>query len=158
MPVENLICLIVWCAVFVLALIIELLTEQLVSVWFVVAAIPAIILSAISAVPFWVSIIVFFAVSAISLWISLSFFADKLRKPAIALNVDKLIGEKFTLLKSISSDSAGEIKINDIYWRCESEESLAKDTLVQVVEVRGNHLIVRQAPEESFDRKEEIQK
>lgn len=142
MPTENMICLIVWCTVFVIALLTEIFTEQLVSIWFSIGAIPAIICSAFPSCPYWVTIIVFFAVSGISLWISLKFFSKKLRLRSTPLNLDLLIGRQFHLLTNITEENMGEVEINGVRWRCTAQKPIEKDTIITVIEVCGNHLLV----------------
>ena len=64
---QNTIMLIVWLSVFVLALIVEISTDMLVSVWFCIGALVALGVTYIPGTPLWVEILVFFAVTIISL-------------------------------------------------------------------------------------------
>lgn len=63
---ELTIMLIVWAVIFTLALMAELLTEALVSVWFCVGAIVAFAITFIPGMPYWGEIIVFVGVSLIT--------------------------------------------------------------------------------------------
>ena len=55
----------VWLAVFVIAIIVEALTEELVSIWFGAGALITIPIS--YAAPFWVEIVVFAVISVVAL-------------------------------------------------------------------------------------------
>ena len=50
----------VWLGIFVLSLIVEALSADLITIWFAAGSVLAIILSVIPGVPFYVEIIVFF--------------------------------------------------------------------------------------------------
>ena len=144
---EQYIMLFIWLAVFVIAIIVEASTTELVSIWFALGAIPAIILACFPAqIPFYASIIVFFGVSIIC-FIALRPLAHRylLRKLSKS-NVDEIIGKKGKIVKDITELDNGEVKINDVLWTAiSSDESvgITKDSIVEVVSIKGNKLIVK---------------
>lgn len=150
------ICLIVWGVVFIVTLAIEFVTEELISVWFSVGAVPSAILSAFKQIPYWVSIIVFFVVSTISLVIFLRFFRSKILKQGeIKTNSDSLVGQVKTLLPAINDSSIGQIKINDVLYNCRSEDLVEAGQKVKIIGIEGNHLLVK-APETDANNESEV--
>lgn len=154
---ESTICLIVWGVIFVIALAIEFATEELISVWFAVGAIPAAILSAFKEIPYWVSIIVFFVVSSVSLIVFIRFFRSKIiKQEVIKTNSDSFIGQVKTLLPAVNDSSVGQIKINDVFYNCLSQDVVEAGQNVQIIGVEGNHLLVK-IPEVQEKKESEAQ-
>lgn len=146
---EQYIMLFIWLAVFVVAIIVEACTTELVSIWFAIGAILAIILACFPAqIPFYASIIVFFGVSIIC-FIGLRPLAHRylLRKISKS-NVDEIVGRKGKITKGITELDNGEVKINDVLWTAVSSDGsieIPKDSVVEVVSIKGNKLIVKKA-------------
>ena len=70
---------IVWLAAVVIAVIVEAVTNDLVSVWFAAGALIALVVSFIPNVPWWVEVIIFVVISA-SAFILLRPFLKKFMK------------------------------------------------------------------------------
>jgi len=135
-----------WAAIFIGALIIEFMTQQLVSIWFVPGALVSFIL-ALCKVNIWIQIAVFTIITLICLF-GLRGVAKKLLNKAPAdpdTNTDLIVGHKVKLLKSVTNESNGEIKVNDIIWTAASEDgqTIEKDSFVIVTAIKGNKLIVK---------------
>lgn len=113
---ELTIMLIVWAVIFTLALMAELLTEALVSVWFCVGAIVAFAITFIPGMPYWGEIIVFVGVSLITFLVIRPILQKRLVHLHSKTNVDTMIGKKGIVVKRITSLEKGEVKINDIIW------------------------------------------
>ncbi len=135
----------VWLAVAVVSALLEFATMQMVSIWFTIASIVAIIL-ALCGVVWWVQVLVFCAL-ALVLLLSLRKFSIKylLKNDKTTTNVDSLIGTEHKLRQSITLDSAGELKINGVVWTAVGKDestSIEAGQQVRVVKVDGNKLIV----------------
>jgi membrane protein implicated in regulation of membrane protease activity len=136
----------IWLGIFVIALIVEICTTDIVSVWFCGASLISLILAAIPGVPFWVEIIVFVVLS-ITLLIALRPLVKKyFSKNNFKTNVDEMIGRKALVIKSISEMERGEVKINGVIWTAEAvnpSEKIEKDDIVKILSIDGNKLIVK---------------
>ncbi len=144
---QNTIMLIVWLSVFVLALIVEISTDMLVSVWFCIGALVALGVTYIPGTPLWVEILVFFAVTIISL-IALRPIAKKLLfRNKSQTNIDEIIGKKGKVIKKITELDNGEVKINGVIWtamKMADADEILEETVVEVVAVNGNKLVVKE--------------
>ena len=148
----------VWLAVIAISLIIEIVTLDLVSVWFACGAIIPFILSAIGGIYIELQIAVFIIVTAL-LFIFVRKYAQKLlfRNMNTKTNVDSLIGKHFRLLEETDFEHMGSVKVNDVTWTATSEsgEKIEKGSLVEVVKIEGNKLIVKKVDGVTIETKNE---
>lgn len=143
---EQYIMLFIWLAVFVASIIVEALTTELVSIWFTVGSLVAIVLACFPVqIPFWVSIVVFFVISGLCFAVIRPLAARYLKRGIIKSNVDEMVGKKGLVIKDIKELTSGEVKINDVIWTGVSynDESIEKDSVVEVISIKGNKLIVK---------------
>lgn len=145
MSIENYM-IYIWLGVFILSIIVEAISYDLISIWFTFGSIFAIIISAIPGIPYYVDIIVFLGVSILSIFF-LRPFANKLLKRKISQsNIDEIVSKKGKVIKQITSLEPGEIKINDIIWTalpCSEDLKIKVGSVVKVVSVQGNKLYVK---------------
>lgn len=147
MPDTYIIMVIIWAVVFVAALIAEIFSEALVSVWFCVGAVVALGVSLIPGMPFWGSIIVFVGVSALSFLIIRPLVKDKLFRLHAKTNVDSMIGRKGLVTKKITTFEKGEVKVDGVLWSAikkESEGDIEVGKIVEVISIQGNKLFVKE--------------
>ena len=138
----------VWLAVIAISLIIEIVTLDLVSVWFAFGALIPFILSAIGGIAVEIQIAVFVVVTAL-LIIFLRKYAQKLlfKNMNTKTNVDSLVGKTYRLLEDTDFEHIGSVKVNDVVWTAVSEDGslLKKGSLVEIVNVDGNKLVVKKS-------------
>ncbi len=136
----------VWLAVIAIALIIEIITLDLVSVWFACGAVVPFILSAIGGIAIEIQISIFVVVTAL-LIIFIRKYAQKLlfKNMNTKTNVNSLVGKRYRLLEDTDFEHIGAVKVNDVVWTAVSSDgSLIKaGSLVQVEKIDGNKLLVK---------------
>lgn len=136
----------IWLGVIIAATIIEFSTMDMTSIWFAVGGVIALILSLFKAVPWEAQLAVFIVVSG-ALVLGLRKIAKKwlLRRSEGRTNLDAYLGMKTRLLKAITEDSHGEIKINDIIWTAVTEngKQISADEFVEIIGVKGNKIVVK---------------
>lgn len=140
----------VWLAVIAISIIIEIITLDLVSVWFAFGAVVPFILSAIERVGIEWQIAIFVVVSAL-LIIFVRKYAQKLlfKNMNTKTNVEALEGRKVRLLEDTDFEKNGSVKINDVVWTAISDDGklIKQGSLVEIVKVDGNKLHVRETQE-----------
>jgi len=137
---------IIWLGIFVISLIIEGVTAELVSIFFSAGSVVALIISFIPGVTWWIELIVFVVISGATL-IGLrplvkKFIANQKRNT----NVDELIGKNGIMIKGCTEVEFGEIKVNGVIWTAVSvnqKEAIAENEVVEIVAVQGNKLVVK---------------
>lgn len=137
---------IIWLCLFVLSVVVEAVTTELVSFWFAGGALVALILSFIPGVPFWVEIIVFVLVSALLLFALRPLVKKFLAKNSPKSNIEGMIHRVSKLEEDLSFLKPSKIYIGDVLWDVitkEKELTLKEGMLVEVIGVSGNKLIVK---------------
>ena len=145
----------VWLAVIAISIIIEIITLDLVSVWFAFGAVVPFILSAIEGVGIEWQIAIFVVVSAL-LIIFVRKYAQKLlfKNMNTKTNVEALEGRKVRLLEDTDFEKNGSVKINDVVWTAISDDGklIKQGSLVEIVKVDGNKLHVRETQEPANEK------
>ncbi len=141
---SNITWIVFWTIIFIVTLLVEISTTQLVSIWFSGASIISFILALFS-VPYWIQIVVFVVSSALLLFLSKFLFKDKILKfKKSPTNADTLIGQEIKLTKGVSLLEYGEARIRDVIWTIAVDDNVQfkKDEIVVIKEIKGNKLIV----------------
>ena len=130
---------VVWLALAVLFVIVELLTTALVSIWFVPGAVVTALLSMLVK-NLTVQILVFLAISGAVIFLSKKVFrrtrADQLTNP------NELLIGKTAVVKEGTALAEAKVLVGDVYWRAVSDAPLTEGELVTVIAVNGNTLTV----------------
>ena len=134
----------IWLIVAVLLGIMEAVTVSLISVWFAIGALAAII-PAYFGVPFWGQILVFLAVSAIAFAFTKRFFKDVVKVKKQPTNSDGLIGTDGIVTAEINNlEGAGKVYISGLTWSARSKngETIPEGAVVTVDKIEGATLVV----------------
>ena len=135
--------IIVWIIVFLIGVIVESQTPQLVSIWFGIAAAIALV-CAIADFSIYIQLIVFSTISVV-LVVATRPLAKKLtNNTEVKTNADKLIGKIGTILKTIEPDNKGIVKVDFQEWTAISLNGklIEENTKVVIKGIDGNKLIV----------------
>lgn len=125
--------------------ILEAVTVQIVSIWFVGGSVCALIAYLLGANNAW-QIGIFFGVSALLLICTRPFVKKLTKNKKVCTNADKLIGKTAVVTKNTDDMGLmGEAKIDGSYWTISSKDGMPveKDEKVTVEGIEGVKLIVR---------------
>ena len=137
---------IIWLVVFVISIIAEAVTAELVSIFFCAGSLVALIVSFIPGVDWWVEVVLFVVISGASLLGLRPLMKKFLNKEKRATNVDEMIGKRGVMLKGCDETNPGEIKFNGVIWTAINlvdNEEIKENEKVVIVGVDGNKLIVK---------------
>ena len=130
-----------WFIAFLVFVFIELITVTLVTIWFAIGAIAAVITTFFTD-SIVIQSIVFVVVSVLSLIITKP-LVKKFKKFEITpTNSDRVIGKIGEVTKKISPNKYGEVKVFDSVWTAKSEDSIEEGEKVKVLSIEGVKLIV----------------
>lgn len=135
---------IVWPALFIVLIIIEIETLQLVSVWFAAGALASTIVVLCNG-PLWLQFTVFLVVSTALLIASRPIVKKALKMGIQPTNSELDIGKSATVIEDINnSASTGRVTLNGVDWAAVSKDGskISKDSIVIVNAVEGAKLIV----------------
>ena len=136
----------IWIVVFAAAVIFEIISLGLTSIWFCGGAIAAAI-AGYFGINWYVQIILFIVVSTVILLICRPMVKNKLQATLSPTNIDRNIGKKVKVIETVDSFSeTGKIKIGDVEWRAVSEDgrTIAKDHFAEIVNIEGTKVILRE--------------
>ena len=129
----------IWLGLLLLFIIIEAQSVSLMSMWFALGSLVALIANLLGA-PVWLQITLFFVVSGVTLAllrpVARKYFTPKLTKT----NVDAMTEKICTVTVAIdNSVPSGQIKIGDVEWtaRSASGEPIPAGTRVKILRIEG---------------------
>lgn len=141
--------LLFWGVIFVVMLIAEIASMQLVSIWFAVGAAGAFV-AAMMNVSFAVQLAIFVIVSVLLLLLTRPLLTKLRVKQQPRTNADLNIGETAVVIEDIDPAlGTGRARLGGVDWIAVSEsgENIPVDTVVMVTRVDGAKLFVRDASE-----------
>jgi membrane protein implicated in regulation of membrane protease activity len=147
----------IWLSVFVLALIIEAVGTDLVSVWFAAGALVALIVSLFPDVAWWVELVIFMVISIACLLCFRPLVHKYLRRDLMSSNIDEMKGKKGLLVEKIDLLHHGVCKINDVRWTAiaqDDKEKIPAGSIVEVLAVSGNKLIVKKVKDTEGEKEQ----
>ena len=130
-----------WFIAFVILLLIELFTVNLVTIWFAIGAVAAIITS-IFTDSVLIQSIVFVVVSVISLLITKPLIKKVKKFEVEPTNSDRVIGKVGDVTKKIEKNKYGEVKVYGNTWTASSKDVIEVGERVKVLSIDGVKLIV----------------
>ena len=132
----------VWLTIVVLLTIVEAMTANLTTIWFVVSGLVAIGLSFVTDI-FLIQFGVFVCLG-IGLLIATKPFVKKFLDSRDAkTNFDRIIGMNGIVVKDIGDVNNGEVKVDGKIWTAYSDDSLKVNDKVKVLEISGSKIKVR---------------
>ncbi|MEG9430011.1 MAG: NfeD family protein [Christensenellaceae bacterium] len=136
----------IWLAVTAAALIVEFMTAELVSVWFVGGGLVAMLLAGLG-LDWYIHVPAFIVVSFLLMLCFRRLVMKKLNKDEVKTNAETVIGKEYELLTAIGFNQAGSIKINGVVWTAVAEDDNAEipaGTKVIIEKIEGNKYIVKE--------------
>ena len=134
----------IWVLILVISIIVEAITVDLVSIWFGVGAIVALIGEALGLSQVF-QIVVFTIVSIICIVASRPLAKKYLRGNIVKTNLDRVIGKHCLVTETITADDKGEVKVMGTLWMASSlnNETIQAGEYAEVVSIEGAHVIVK---------------
>jgi membrane protein implicated in regulation of membrane protease activity len=135
--------IIIWAVVLVGTILIEFETSDLVTIWFSVGAIGALIAAALG-MNFVGQIAIFIVVSFILLVLTRPLTKRFMDKEVVKTNADRMVGMHGVVTVEIPFDGKGEIKVDSQFWTAFStrKDAIPVGTRVVILDIVGNKLLV----------------
>ena len=136
-----------WFIIFLLLLVVEFATVNLVTIWFAFGALLTIFLSFVVE-NIWIQSAVFVTVSIVSFISTKPLLKAFHLTELIPTNTDRLIGKEGEVVKTISFNEYGRVKIFGENWMATSDEAIKEGSRVIIKGIEGAKLIVEKKKEE----------
>ena len=136
--------IVLWAIIAAIFLVVELVTVGMVSLWFMIGALAALVVAALHG-PMWLQIVVFIVISGAcfaALYPRLKHFV---RRSGQATNADMVIGQTCVVTQRIDNIAGtGAVSAAGKVWtaRTASGETVEEGDLVRAQEIQGVKLIV----------------
>ena len=136
-----------WMIIFLVLVFVELITVNLVTIWFAIGALVAFILTYFTD-SFVIQIAAFIVVSIISLVLTRK-VVDKLKGGNVeATNLDRVIGKVGVVTSEITKLEPGEVKVDGKKWSAIASKNISIGSKVEILSIDGVKLKVKEIKEE----------
>ena len=137
---------IVWLAVAIVLLVVEIITLGLTTIWFAGGALVACVAAALQA-DFLVQMMLFLVVSVVMLFFTRPVAMRYMNKNRTKTNSESLVGKEAVVLQEINNlKAAGQVQVNGIEWTARAddmEDVIEKGAVVCIKKIEGVKLIVK---------------
>ena len=139
----------IWLIVMAVMIVVEIAVPGLVSIWFAVGSIPALI-SALFRGPVWLQVVLFLVTSVVALALTRPLAKKYVNSRVQPTNADMLIGRDCVVKETVDNlQGTGAVSVAGKVWtaRAENEnEILPVSSVAQVLRIDGVKLIVKASP------------
>lgn len=137
------IALILWGALILVSLVVELITEELTIIWGTVGAIFS-FLAALLHAEIWLQLLIFIVFTTLTIIISRPIIKKYAKKEIIRTNADRIIGMVAIVSEAFKNNEVGKVIVNGQAWRATStsNEAFFEGEKVQVEGISGTKVIV----------------
>lgn len=132
-----------WLIVSIFLGVIELITINLTTIWFVVSAICALLVSFFID-SFLIQMCIFVILGIVLLITTKPMLTKMLKIKDEKTNIDRVIGMIGIVTEDINKNNIGEVKVDGKRWSAISDKEIKKGTNVKVLEVNGVKLKVEE--------------
>lgn len=136
----------IWLVIFIVLVIIELITINLVTIWFAIAAVFTLLVDIITRNTM-LEIIVFIVSSFLLLLLTKPLIKKIKVKKVEATNLDMVINKIGIVTEDINQDKIGKVKVLGKRWSAYSSTEIKKDERVKILSIDGVKLKVEKIGE-----------
>ena len=129
----------IWLGLIVILSIIEAVTVELVSVWFIASAIVSLILQVLG-IDFKLCFIIFVLLGIVLMITTRKYLLKLLQVKKTSTNIDRIIGMKALVTKDIKD--VGEVKVDGKIWTAVSDDALSAGDYAKILEINSTKLKV----------------
>ena len=138
----------IWLGIIIAAIVIEVITVDLVSVWFAAGGIIALILCLLG-INQSIQIAAFIIIAIITAVVDRPIAKKYMRGNIERTNFDRVIGKHGLITKTITADTKGEVKVMSTLWLASSIDNttINEGDYCEILAVEGAHLVVKKIEE-----------
>lgn len=133
---------ILWLIIIIMLVYLEIITINLVSIWFIASGVVSLFLSFVTD-SFYIQFAVFVVLGLILMVLTRPFLVKKLVRKDVKTNLDRVLGMEGIVTEEINKQNIGEVKVDGKRWSAISDERVEKGSQVIVESIDGVKLVVR---------------
>lgn len=139
---------IIWLAIFILSVVVEIISLGLTTIWFAAGALVALILAAVK-LPLWIQVVAFLVVSVVLLIYTRPLAVKYFNKDRSLTNAEGLVGKNALVTEDIDNVlGKGQAIVDGQEWSAraaDDSETIKKGDSVEIIAINGVKLIVKKA-------------
>ena len=135
-----------WLVLFVILALFELVTVNLVSIWFSLGALITTFVS-LATDNLMIHLAVFTISSILLLLLTKPFVKKMKKRDIVPTNLDRVIGKVGVVTEKIEKDGIGEVKVLGKKWSAYSDKEVEENSKVKVLSINGVKLKVEEIKE-----------
>lgn len=144
--VEIMTMMIIWLVVLIIAVVVEVLTMGLTTIWFAGGALVAIVATLLHA-PIAIQVVLFFVVSILLLFFTRPVAVKYFNKDRVKTNVESLVGRQAIVISEINNiQGTGQVTVSGQQWSARSVDDNAvipAGAVVNILSINGVKLVVK---------------
>lgn len=133
----------IWLGLVVTLTLIEVLTTNLVTIWYIASALVSLILS-FFVDSYLTQFAVFVILGTVLLFTTRDYLVKVLVKKKEKTNLDRVIGMTGVVTEEITKKKTGEVKVDGKRWTAIADKKIKVDSTVKVLEIDGVKLKVEE--------------
>jgi membrane protein implicated in regulation of membrane protease activity len=133
----------IWLIVIILLTIAEIMTVNLVTIWFVISAIVSLVLSFFID-SFNIQFFVFVILGVILLITTRQTLEQLVNKRKQRTNIDRIIGMTGVVIEEIKKNKNGAVKVDGKVWTATSDKNIKVDSIVKILEIQSTKIKVEE--------------
>ncbi len=148
---------VIWLMIVILLIIIEAMTVNLVSAWFIASGIVSLFVSLLCD-SFFIQFGVFVLLGILLLIFTRASLLQKMEARKEKTNLDLVLDKVGIVTQKITKNTVGEVKVDGKFWSAISDRVIPVDAHVLVKEIQGVKLVVEKIVEETEElpKKKEV--
>lgn len=133
----------IWLGIVICLALIEILTVNLTTIWFVASGLIALLLS-VFIDSYLIQFSVFVIGGVLLLIFTKPYLVNKFTIKNVKTNLDRVIGMEGIVTEDISKNNPGEVRVDGKRWTAISSNSISKGKTVYIKKIEGVKLIVEE--------------
>jgi len=134
-----------WLIIVVFLAIIEMNTASLVSIWFILSGILAMV-SSIFTDNITIQIAIFVLIGLLFMLLTRKTIKKIIPEKA-KTNLDRIVGMEGIVTEKITKNQPGEVKVDGKRWTAVADKSIPEGSVVKILEINSTKLIVKRMEE-----------
>ena len=138
--------MIAWIVILILAVVVEIITLGLSSIWFAGGALVALITAALGGPP-WLQILLFVVISLVLLLFTRPIAVKYFNQDRVRTNAESIVGKQAIVLTEVDNlKGQGQVSVDGQEWSARSandDQVLVEGSVVEIVAISGVKLICK---------------
>ena len=136
----------IWLGLVITLTLIEILTTNLVTIWYIVSALVSLVLS-LFIDSYLIQFAVFVILGTVLLFTTRDYLVKLIIKKKEKTNLDRVVGMTGIVTDEITKKNPGEVKVDGKRWTAIADKKIKVDSAVKVLEIYGVKLKVEEVEE-----------